>query len=325
MKAVVCREYSGPEGLAIEEAEAPKPGPDEVRIAVHAASVNYIDLLLARGLYQIRPDLPYVAGAEGSGQVIETGADVTHVSPGDRVATFHLTGAFAEEMVAKHWRTIALPDGVSFETGAATLHNYVTAANALRRRGHLQDGETLVVHGATGGVGLAAVELGKLWGARVIACVGADEKAALAREYGAAAVVNYSRESIRDRVLELTGGHGADVVFDPVGGDAFDQSMRCVAWDGRILVVGFASGEIPKLPLNRPLLKSASVVGVNTGAWPEQDPGAYQALAADVLAWAAAGEIRPRIGQVLPLEDFRDAMEALVTRAAQGRAVLGVR
>ena len=325
MKAVVCREFSGPQGLAIEEAEAPRPGPDEVLIAVHAASVNYIDLLIARGHYQVRPDLPYVAGSEGSGQVIETGADVTHLAPGDRVATFHLTGAFAEEMVAKGRRTIALPDGVSFETGAATLHNYVTAANALRVRGHLQDGETLVVHGATGGVGLAAVELGNLWGARVIACVGADEKAALAREYGAEAVINYRRESTRERVLELTEGRGSDVVFDPVGGDAFDQSMRCVAWDGRILVVGFASGEIPKLPLNRPLLKSASVVGVNTGEWPDQDPAAFQALAANVLAWADAGEIRPKIGQVLPLEEFGVAMEALESRAAQGRGVLRVR
>ena len=196
--------------------------------------------------------------------------------------------AFAEEMVAKHWRTIPLPDAVTYDTGAATLHNYVTAANALGRRAHLQDGETLVVHGATGGVGLAAVELG-------------------------------------ERVLELTGGRGADVIFDPVGGDVFDQSMRCVAWDGRILVVGFASGEIPRLPLNRPLLKSASVVGVNTGAWPEQDPAAYQALARDVLAWAAAGKIKPRIGRVLPLEDFRDAMEAIEARAAQGRGILKVR
>jgi NADPH2:quinone reductase len=157
MKAVVCREFSGPQGLAIEEAEPPKPGADEVRIAVHAASVNYIDLLIARGLYQIQPDLPYVAGAEGAGEVVETGADVTNVAPGDRVAVFHLTGAFAEEMVAKHWRTIPLPDGVSYDSGAATLHNYVTAAYALSRRGHLRDGETLVVHGATGGVGLAAV------------------------------------------------------------------------------------------------------------------------------------------------------------------------
>jgi NADPH2:quinone reductase len=325
MKAVVCREFSGPQGMAIEEVEPPRPAADEVRIAVHAASVNYIDLLIARGLYQVQPNLPYVAGAEGAGEVVETGADVTNVAPGDRVAVFHLTGAFAEEIVAKHWRTIPLPDGVSYDSGAATLHNYVAAAYALSRRGHLKDGETLVVHGATGGVGLAAVELGKMWGARVIACVGADEKMALAGEYGAETVVNYARESIRDRVLELTGGRGADVVFDPVGGDAFDQSIRCVAWEGRILIIGFASGEIPQLPLYRPLLKNASVVGVNTGAWPEQDPAAYQALAGDALAWAAAGKIKPKIGRVLPLEDFRDAMEALDSRAAQGRAILHVR
>jgi NADPH2:quinone reductase len=311
--------------MKIEEAETPSPGPDEVRIAVHAASVNYIDLLIAHGLYQFRPELPYVVGAEGAGEVVEIGADVTHVAVGDRVAAFHLVGAFAEEMVAKHWRTIKMPDAVSFETGAATLHNYVTAAYALRHRGRLEKGETLLVHGATGGVGLATVELGRLWGARVIAGVGSDAKAALARDYGADAVINYTDEDIRDRVLELTDRRGADMVFDPVGGDVFDQSLRCVAWDGRILVIGFTSGRIPAPPVSRPLLKSASIVGVNTGGWPEQDPAGFQALAEELMTEAGAGRIRPKIAEVLPLDRFSEAMAALEDRSALGRMVLRVR
>jgi len=325
MKAILCHAFEGPPAMKVGEAPAPVTGPDEVRIAVHAASVNYIDLLIARGLYQFRPDLPYVVGAEGAGEVIDIGADVTHVAPGDRVAAFHLVGAFAEEMVAKHWRTVALPDAVPFETGAATLHNYVTAAYALRHRGRLETGETLLVHGATGGVGLAAVELGRLWGARVIAGVGSDEKAALARDYGAAEVINYTTESIRDRIGELTEGRGVDVVFDPVGGDVFDQSLRCIAWDGRILVIGFTSGRISAPPISRPLLKSASIVGVNTGGWPEQDPAGFQKRAHELMAEAAAGRIRPKIDRVLPLDRFGEAMAALEDRTALGRMVLSAR
>ena len=325
MKAVRCHAFEGRAGLTVEEAPPPVLGPDEVRIAVHAASVNYIDLLIAHGLYQFRPELPYVVGAEGAGEVIEVGAEVSHVGTGDRVAGFHLIGAFAEEMVAKHWRTVALPDAVSFETGAATIHNYVTAAYALRVRGGLKDGETLLVHGATGGVGLAAVELGRLWGAKVIAGVGADSKAALAREYGAEQVINYTTESIRDRVLDLTEGRGADVVFDPVGGDVFDQSLRCIAWDGRILVIGFTSQRIPAPPVSRPLLKSASIVGVNTGAWPELDRDGFQALAGEMMAEVAAGRIRPKIAEILPLDRIDEAMAALENRAARGRIVLRIR
>ncbi len=325
MKAVICPAFDGPAGLKIAEIDAPRPGHDEIRIAVHRASVNYLDLLITRGLYQVRPDLPYVVGAEGAGEVIEVGADVTDVKPGDRVAAFHLVGAFAGEMTAQHRRVVPLPDAVGYDVGCATLHNYATSGYALRYRGQLQAGETLVVHGATGGVGLAALDLGRLWGARVIACVGSDVKAALARDYGVEHVINYSVDSVRDRVLQLTEGRGADVIYDPVGGDVFDQSMRCIASNGRLLVVGFAGGQIPTLPVNRALLKNAAVVGVNTGLWPDQDPGAFQSFARDLFAWVASGDIRPNIARVLPLEQVQDAFAAVDGRSAQGRYVLKVR
>ncbi len=324
MKAVVCTKFDGPAGLSVQSVEAPEPARDEVLIAVDSASVNFIDLLISRGLYQIRPDLPYVVGAEGAGEVIAVGADVENVGPGERVAAFHLFGAFAEQFAVKHWRTVALPDSVAYGSGAAILHNYITAAYALMVRGQIKPGETLVVHGATGGVGLAAVELGKLWGATVIAGVGSDAKSALAREYGAAEIINYGQEDIRERIGDLTKGRGADLIYDPIGGDIFDQSVRALAWEGRILVIGFAAGRIAQVGANRPLLKSASIVGVNTGAWPEQNPQAFQALAAEVMDLAGAGKVNPKISRTLPLEDFRIAMDAIDDRTAQGRMILQI-
>lgn len=324
MKAIICKDFGGPWSLVIEEVAAPAPGDDEVLIAVRRASINYIDLLISRGLYQIRPRAPYVVGAEAAGEIISVGANVAGFKPGDRVATFELTGAFGEQMTAKPWRTIALPDGVSDDAGAATLHNYITAAYALKIRGQLKSGETLVVHGATGGVGLAAVDLGRLMGARVIAGVGSDQKAALALEYGAVDVINYSTESIRDRIGEFTDGRGADVIFDPIGGDVFDQSQRNLAWEGRILVIGFASGRIAEVGTNRPLLSSSSVVGVNTGLWPDQNPAGFRALADEIMAHVAAGDLKPNISQVLPMEDFLQGMNAIDDRSAQGRVVLRI-
>ncbi len=325
MKAVVCSQFDGPAGLKIEDVPVPEPAPDEVLIAVQAASVNFIDLLISRGLYQIRPDLPYVVGAEGAGEVIAVGADVPNVTPGERVAAFHLYGAFAEQFAVKHWRTVALPDSVPYEAGAALLHNYITAAYALKVRGRIRPGETLVVHGATGGVGLAAVELGRLWGATVIAGVGSAAKSALAREYGAAEVINYGEEDVRERIAKLTKGRGADLIYDPIGGDVFDQSVRALAWEGRLLVIGFAAGRIAQVGANRPLLKSASIVGVNTGAWPEQNPEAFQVLAAEVMDLAGDGKINPKISGTLPLGDFRIAMNAIDDRSAQGRMILQVK
>ncbi len=325
MKAILCRTFDGPQSLTVEDFEPPVPGDDEVLIAVHRASINYIDLLISRGLYQIRPEPPYVVGAEGAGEIVALGANVPGLRVGDRVATFDLQGAFAEQMTAKHWRAIKLPDGASYDAGAATLHNYVTAAYALKVRAGLRAGETLLVHGATGGVGLAAVELGKLWGAEVIAGVGADHKAALAQEYGATHVINYSTESIRDRVKDIKGRRGIDVIFDPIGGDVFDQSVRCLAWEGRLLVIGFASGRISDVGVNRPLLSSSSIMGVNTGLWPDQNPEAFRALADEIMGYVASGDLKPKISQIVELEDFRIGMDAIDDRSAQGRVVLKVR
>ena len=325
MKAIMCNDFDGPQGLVVQDVAAPTVGADEVLIDVHRASINYIDLLISRGHYQICPALPYVVGAEAAGEIISIGSDVTDFKPGDRVATFDLTGAFAEQMSAKHWRTIALPDAVSYDAGAATLHNYVTSAYALKVRGRLAAGETLIVHGATGGVGLAALDLGRLWGAKVIAGVGREEKFALAREYGAVEVINYATESIRDRIAALTNGRGADVIFDPIGGDIFDQSVRNLAWEGRILVIGFASGRIAEVGTNRPLISSSSVVGVNTGMWPQQNPAGFRALAAEIMAHIAQGDLTPKISQVLPLEEFLTGMDAIDDRSAQGRVVLKIR
>jgi len=325
MRALVCKTFDGPTSLAVEDMPAPVPGDDEVLIDVHRASINYIDLLISRGLYQIRPEPPYIVGAEAAGEIAALGAEVKGLSVGDRVATFDLQGAFAEQMTAKHWRTIKLPDGASFDAGAATLHNYVTAAYALKVRARLSAGETLMVHGATGGVGLAAVELGNLWGAEVIAGVGADHKAALAQQYGAAHVINYSDESIRERVKEIAGRRGVDVIFDPIGGDVFDQSVRCLAWEGRLLVIGFAAGRISEIGVNRPLLSSSSIMGVNTGMWPDQNPEAFRALADEIMGYVAGGDLKPKISQVVELEDFLIGMNAIDDRSAQGRVVLKVR
>ncbi len=324
MKAVLCTDFTGPAGLAVGEVDPPSPGPGEVRIRVRATTVTYMDTLIVSGLYQMKPPLPFVAGTDAAGEVIEVGDGVSRFQPGDRVAAFHWTGAFAEEMVATEHRTVNLPDSVDFNTGSSILHNYVTGLYALRERAAMRPGETLVVHGASGGVGLAAVDLGRHMGARVIGSVGSTAKADLVREYGAEAVIDYSTESVRDRVRELTGGVGADVIFDTVGGDVFDQSLRCIAWGGRLLVVGFTSGRIPKAPANLPLLKNCSIVGVFSGAWADRFPEEHRRIADTVMEWVAAGHLKPLVSRVMRFEDAAAAMRAIADRAVTGRIVLEV-
>jgi NADPH2:quinone reductase len=267
MKAVLCESFTGPGDLVIGETEEPQPAPDQVLIEVHAATVNFMDYLIVSGLYQMKPALPFVAGTDAAGVVVAVGNQVDTLEPGDRVASFNWTGAFAERMVAGAHRTFRLPEGVDFARGSGILHAYTTGLYALRERGQLQKGEVLLVNGAAGGVGLAAIDIGRHMGARVIAAVGSDDKADIVRQYGAEAVVNYQRENLKERVRELTDGGGADVIYDPVGGDVFDQSVRAVAFGGRILVIGFTSGRIPELRMNQPLLKSCSIIGVLTGNW----------------------------------------------------------
>jgi NADPH2:quinone reductase len=281
-----------------------------------------MDNLIVSGLYQMKPPLPFVCGTDAAGVVSAVGKDVTSFKPGDRVAAFNWTGAFAEQMVAKEHRTIGLPEPIDFKHGSAILHTYVTGLYALRDRAHIQPGETLVVHGASGGVGLATVDLGRHLGARVIGTVGSDEKAELVKSYGAEHVINYQTESIRDRVRELTDGRGADVIFDMVGGDVFDQSIRCINWNGRILIIGFTSGTIPKLPLNLPLLKNCSIVGVFMGLWADKFPDDNAKLCETLMQWIAAGELRPYVSNVMPLARAGEALQMLADRRVTGRIVL---
>jgi NADPH2:quinone reductase len=325
MRALLCREWGGPDDLTVEEIEPPRPGPGEARIAVHAAGANFADTLYIAGKYQVRPPRPFVPGGEAAGEVIETGAGVDSVRPGDRVAAIAPWGAFAEEMVVPESAVFPLPDGVDYVSAAAIPVVYGTDMHALADRAGLAGGETLLVHGAAGGIGLAAVELGARMGADIIGTVGAADKMDVVREYGARAVINYRTESIFERVRELTGGAGADVILDPVGGDAFDQSMRCIAWGGRLLVVGFASGRIPELKANRALLKGCAVIGVN---WPEsvrRDPGGFGRNMAQLLGWCEAGELRPRIDRTLPLEETPAALKALLARSVSGKIVIKTR
>ncbi len=324
MKAVLCRGFTGAEDLKIGDVSAPKPADDEVLIIVHAASVTFMDNLIVSGLYQMKPELPFVPGTDAAGEVAEVGKNVTRLKPGDRVAAFHWTGAFGEQMVAKEWRTVRLPDEIDYELGSTILHCYVTGLYSLQERAALLPNENLVVHGASGGVGLAAVDLGRHMGAKVIGTVGSDEKGALVRQYGAENVINYNSENVRDRIRELTDGQGADVVFDTVGGDVFDQSIRAIAWNGRILVVGFTSGEVPKLPLNLVLLKNCSVVGVFTGAWADRFPEDNVRISETVLEWVVQGDIKPHLFSTMPLAQAGEAMRRLANREVTGRIALKV-
>jgi NADPH:quinone reductase len=325
MRAVLCSAFTGPEDLRIGEIEEPKPAGDEILIDVHAASVSFMDHLLVCGRYQMRPSTPFVPGTEAAGIVVAVGGKVTRFRPGDRVACGSWMGGYAERMTAKESSSVRLPAGVSFETAATVWHNYGTAYYALVERARVQQGETVFVTGAAGGVGLAAVDLAGHLGLRVIAGVGSDEKAALVRGYGVCDVINYGSEDLRERIKSVTGGEGVDVGFDNIGGTIFEQMARLMRWGGRLMPIGFASGEIPSVPMNLPLLKNYSIVGVFAGAWIEKFPE-QAARMNDMLAqWLAEGRIRPHIDRVLPLEQVKEAMRAVADRTVQGRIVLKVR
>src|SRR5712691_2521579 len=249
MKAVLCKQFGPPESLVLEELPSPKPGAGEVVVTVKAASVNFPDVLIIQNKYQFKPPLPFSPGSELAGVVKEVGAGVSSVRPGDKVMAFTTYGAFAEEVKTDAARLLPIPEGIDYESAAAFVLTYGTSDHALRDRGSLQAGETLLVLGAAGGVGLAAIEIGKALGARVIACASSDEKLAVCREHGADATINYAAEDLRERIKSLTEGRGVDVIYDPVGGAYSEPAFRSIAWRGRLLVVGFAAGEIPKLPL----------------------------------------------------------------------------
>ncbi|WP_426614997.1 NADPH:quinone oxidoreductase family protein [Bradyrhizobium sp. McL0616] len=325
MKAVLCREFTGPQNLRLSEIAEPKPAGDEILIDVHAASVSFMDQLLVSGLYQMRPPTPFVPGTEASGVVVAVGDKVTTFAPGDRVACSSWTGGYAERMTAKESKSVRLPDGVTFEAAATVLHNYGTAYYALVERARAQRGEIVFVTGAAGGVGLAAVDLCRHLGLRVVAGVGSDDKAALVRGYGASEVINYRSEDLRERIKSITGGDGIDVGFDNLGGAILEQMARLMTWGGRLMPIGFTSGEIPQIPMNLPLLKNYSIIGVFAGAWAEKFPAEAARMNDTLMQLLANGQIRPHIDRVLPLEEVTEAMRAVANRTVQGRIVLRMR
>ena len=325
MRAILCNAFEGTKALSLTETAEPQPAADEVLVDVHAASVSYMDYLMTCGGYQMRPALPYVPGTDAAGVVVGCGDQVTRFRRGDRVSCDSWFGGFAERMVAKESKTALLPANVDFVVGSTILHTYLTAWYALIERARLQAGETVLVTGAAGGVGLACVELAHLLGARVIAVVGAAAKAAIVRKYGAEEVIDYSREDVRQRVKTLTGDEGLDVCVENVGGELFTTLARLMRWNGRLMPIGFTSGDVPSLAMNLPLLKNYSIVGVFAGPWTERFSDEANRAGATVMRWVGEGKLRPHIDRVLPLECAAEAMSAVANRSAQGRIVLRVR
>jgi NADPH:quinone reductase len=322
MKAIVCKEYGPPESLVYEEVQPQAMGKSAVRIAVKAVGVNFPDTLIIQGKYQFRPDPPFTPGGEFAGEIIEVGADIKHLRAGDHVCGVITWGAYAEQLVAPAGAAIPIPKGMDFESAAAFPMIYGTSYHALKQRADLKAGETLLVLGAAGGVGLAAVQLGKVMGARVIAAAGSDDKLAICKQHGADDLVNYSTGSLKEQVKKLTGGKGADVIYDPVGGDFFDQCMSCINWNGRLLVVGFASGSIPSLAINRALLKGCAVVGVFWGQFVMKEPQLNMANFVQLFQWYTEGRLTPPISRRYPLAQAAVAMDDLLTRKATGKLIL---
>jgi len=322
MRALLSKAPGGPETLEIDTLPDPVAGKGQVIVAVKACSINYPDVLIIEDKYQFKPPRPFAPGHEVAGDVVEVGEGVSGYKVGDRVIGAIGSGGYATEAVIDQGQLLPMPKNMSYEDGAAFTMTYGTSYYALKQRSSMKPGETLLVTGASGGVGLTAVELGALMGLKVIAAVGSDEKAEITRKYGATMFVNYTKEKMRDKVKELTGGNGADIIYDAVGGDAFDESVRCIAWYGRLLVVGFASGRIPSLPANLALLKSCDVRGVFYGAWRTREPQEARKNFDEMFAWYAEGKLKPHISMRFPLDKAADAMNALLSRKATGKVVL---
>lgn len=325
MKAVICREFGEPEDLEIGELEAPSLGREDVRIAVHTAALNFPDILLVQGKYQYKPSLPFSPGMECAGDVVEVGADVTRFRPGDRVCAHPWIGCFADEVVCQQDYVYAIPDAMDYATGAAFSLAYGTVHHALIDRGDVAAGEVLLVTGAAGGVGLPAIEVGKLLGATVIAAAGTAEKLDLCRVYGADHVVNYTLEALRDAVHGLTADRGADVIFDSVGGDVTDACMRCINWNGRLVIIGFAGGRIARIPANLILLKGCAVVGSAYQRFCHTQPGDSRANMTALFDWWREGRLKPHISMRFPLEDVVAALDAIRQRRATGKVILELR
>jgi NADPH:quinone reductase len=322
MKAVLCKAWGPPETLVVEDVPSPAPGRGQVLVAVRAAGVNFPDVLIIQNKYQLKPALPFSPGNEIAGVVKRVGDGVHGFMPGDPVIALIGTGGFAEEVLVDEAKLAPMPAGLDYAVAASFGVTYATSYHALKDRARLAEGETLLVLGAAGGVGLAAVELGKLMGARVIAAASSDAKLAVCRQHGADAVVNYETEDLREAVRALTDGKGVDVVYDPVGGKFAEPAVRGLAWKGRYLVIGFAAGDIPRIPLNLVLLKGSAIVGVYWGDFTRREPEASSANLKQLIAWLRAGTIRPLVSATYPLERAADALADLMNRKVRGKAVL---
>ncbi len=323
MKALLCKAYGPPESLVIEEVPDPSPAPGEMICEVRFAAFNYPDVLLLEGKYQFKPEFPFSPGSEFSGVVREVGEGVTDFAPGDEVLGYAPGGAMRELVAVPAASAYPKPKGLSFEQASGILTTYGTSYYALVQRAALKVGETLLVTGAAGGVGVSAVQIGKALGARVIAAASSDEKLEVARQAGADELVNYANGELKKAVKSLTGGEGANVIYDPVGGDLFDQCMRCIAWEGRVLVIGFTAG-IPKLPTNLVLLKGCQVFGVFYGSWSGRDPQAGHHNMLEILRLMETSQIEPIIGACYPFEDFAPALRCLSERRATGKVLLQI-
>lgn len=322
MKAVLCKAYGMPDTLVVEELEPLHPGRGQVVVSVKACGVNFPDTLIIQGKYQLKPEMPFSPGSEVAGIVKEVGEGVQGYRAGDQVIAFTGFGGFAEEVVVDAVKLIPMPPGLDFTVASAFVLTYGTAHHALKDRAQLQAGETLLVLGAAGGVGLAAIEIGKQLGATVIAAASSDERLETCQQHGASEFINYATQDLRERIKQITAGKGIDVVFDPVGGDFTEPALRSMAWKGRYLVIGFAAGDIPRIPLNLTLLKGCSIVGVFWGAFAEREPRHNAENLRELLTWLAQGKLRPHISATYPLERAADALYDMMNRKVQGKVVL---
>jgi NADPH2:quinone reductase len=323
MKAVICKQFGPPESLVVEDIPSPRPGPGEVVVSVKAASVNFPDVLIIQNKYQVKANPPFTPGSEFAGVVKEVGQGVTHVKPGDRVLGAGGFGGFAEECLATaNTRLVPIPPQMDFPTAASFLLTYGTSHHALCNRAHTRPGETLLVLGAAGGVGLAAVEIGKILELRVIAAASSKEKLAVCRAHGADETIDYSSEDLRARIKDLTGGKGVDLIYDPVGGAYTEAALRSSGWRARLLVIGFAAGEIPKIALNLPLLMERSIVGVYWGEWSKRAPHEFSAALDQLGEWFAQGRLRPHISATYRLDEAARAVQDMAERRVMGKVVL---
>ena len=322
MRAVLCKELGPPEKLVVEQVPSPRPGKGQVVVSVKAAGVNFPDTLIIQGKYQFKPEPPFSPGGEVAGVIKELGEGVTGFKLGDRVIAASTFGGFAEEMVAEADKVIPMPDAMDFVPASAFVLTYGTSYHALKDRAELKAGETLLVLGAAGGVGLAAIQLGKAFGAKVVAAASSVGKLQVCKDNGADELINYATEDLRARIKALTAGRGVDVVYDPVGGPYSEPALRDMAWKGRFLVVGFAAGDIPKVPLNLPLLKGCSIVGVFWGAFTRAEPDTNRRNNEELLRMYLAGQVKPHIHATYPLERAAEALNEVLYKRVTGKVVL---